>query len=162
MSDRSQGNVIQLEEIYDLKPIQCPQRGGINFPCVICKQCEIGDVTLTFGDGYLVENTVNSILIHIPLEMSEDVVEKAALDYLKAKLSEKVPPIQRGDWDEGDVAIMITNDMAKDLELVKNVENFLKEFPNQWRSLAVQAKRQLKTWADNNAKQLAHKYFREI
>ena len=162
MVDHKSGEVISLEELGSLNPIECPIRGKINFPCAICKQCDIGEVTLTFGDGYLAENTVNSVLYHISLDMRDDPVEKAALGLLKAQLSEKVPAIQKGEWDEGDLAILITDDMAKDENLVTGVAKFIQEFPQTWRMLAIEAKRSLATWAQTNAKQSLHKYFRDV
>lgn len=155
-------NLITLEELKNLKPIQCPSRGGVNFPCVICKECEIGAVTETFGSGYLAENTVNSVLFHISVDLRDDGVEEIALSFLKASLSKLVPIIQKGDWDEGDLAILITDEQAKDKVLVDNAAKFISDFPNQWRMLAVQAKRAITNFSDTNAKQLAHKYFQEL
>ncbi|MHA2249203.1 MAG: hypothetical protein ACXAD7_02520 [Candidatus Kariarchaeaceae archaeon] len=153
------GDLISLEEVSNLKSIECPKRGGINFPCAICKECDIGAVTLTFGDGYLVENTVNSILIHLELQMRDDQLEQIALGFLKAKLSEKIPAIQKGNWEEGDIAILLTNEMAKEVQLVNDVAKFIKDFPPTWRMLAIQAKRAITNWSETNVKQIGHKYF---
>ncbi len=150
------------QPVENLKAIECPQRGGINFPCAICQECEIGQVTLTAGDGYMIENTVNSILIHLELQVQDDPVEQAALKILKQRLSEKIPAIQRGSWELGDFQIMLTNDMVHDKQLVENVKRFMKEFPGQARQLMIGAKRAITRWSDNEVKQLAHRYFREI
>lgn len=155
------GDLINIEEVSTLKAIECPTRGGINFPCAICKSCEIGQVALTFGDGYLVENTVNSLLIHIELQMTDDDLERISLNYLKAKISENVPPIQKGNWEEGDLAILITNDMVSDVQLINDIAKFIKEFPPQWRRMAIEAKRTIKNWSDSSARQVTHEFFKQ-
>jgi hypothetical protein len=146
-----------------LKPIECPTRGYINFPCAICQECEIGVVDVQFEDGVLIENTVNSILIHLELPMrTGDAVERAALESLKAQLSEIISAIQKGTWEGGDFSILLTDELVKDKTLVSNIERFVAEFPQEWRRLSVEAKRKITEWAKNNSKQLAHKYFREV
>lgn len=159
--------VIELNVAQDferLKPIECPKRGLINFPCVICQECEIGEVTMTSGDGYMVENTVNSVLIHLELNIQpDDPLEKAALKSLKNSLSEKIPAIQRGDWELGEFQIMITNDMiSSDKLIVNNVSRFVEEFPRQFRQLMITAKRTLSNWSDKEAGKYAHLYFKEV
>ncbi len=156
-------SIINLEEITQIKPIECPNRGGINFPCVICKECDIGIASITLEDNYIVESTVNSVLIHMMLNMKEnDPVEKAALKMLKGQLSKLIPPIQRGDWDEGDLSILITTELIDDKDLLNNIDHFVKGFPTIWRKLAVEAKRALTKWSETNANSIAHQFFREL
>lgn len=150
------------QPIENLKAIECPQRGGINFPCAICQECEIGEVTMTVGDGFMIENTVNSVLIHMELAVqADDPIEQAALKILKQGLSEKVSAIQRGKWEMGDFQIMLTNDMITDKQLIEDVKKFMEEFPRQVRQMMIGAKRALTRWSDTEVKQLAHRYFRE-
>jgi len=157
--------VIELtlaQPLDNLAPIECPQRGDINFPCVICQECEIGEVIMTSGDGYMIENTVNSILIHMELGIQDDPLERAALQFIKNGLSEKIPAIQKGRWEMGEFQIMLTDSMVEDKELVDNVKKFMEEFPRQFRQMMIGAKRALSTWAEKETKQLAHRYFREM
>ena len=157
--------MIELElaqPLENLQPIECPTRGKINFPCVICQECEIGEVTMSIGTGYMVENTVNSILIHMELNLQDDPIEKAALQILKNGLTQKIPAIQKGEWELGDFQIMLTNDMVQDKELIQNVQTFMAEFPRQFRQLIIGAKRALTRWSENEVKQIAHKYFKEM
>jgi hypothetical protein len=158
-----ESNLLTLEHLADLKPIECPTRGYINFPCAICKGCEIGAVEITFEEGLLIEKTVNSILLHILLDKIEnDPLELLSLKFLKTSLSKIVPIIQKSDWEEGDLTIMLTDETKDDIELIQNVSNFLEGFPQSWRQMAVQAKRALTNWSNQNAKQLAHKYFKVL
>ncbi|OLS28301.1 MAG: hypothetical protein HeimC2_07930 [Candidatus Heimdallarchaeota archaeon LC_2] len=158
------GDALPLKILSEkLTPIECPTRGLINFPCAICQECEIGTVDVQFEDGVLIENTVNSILIHMELPMrGNDAVELAALEALKAQLSEKIAPIQKGTWEGGDFSILLTDELVKDKVLVSNIERFVAEFPREWSRLSVDAKRKITEWAKASSKQLAHKYFREI
>lgn len=157
------GDLIKLEMVDKLQPIECPTRGYINFPCAICQECEIGTVDVQMEDGLLIENTVNSILIHMELPMrDDDPVERAALISLKAQMSEKIAAIQKGHWEGGDFSILLTDELVKDKVLVANIERFISEFPREWSMLAVQAKRKITEWAKTSSKQLAHKYFREV
>jgi len=149
------------QPLENLKAIECPQRGGINFPCAICQECEIGEVTMTIGTGYTVENTVNSVLIHMELAVQDDPIEQAALKILKQGLSKKISAIQRGNWEMGDFQIMLTNDMVSDKQLIEDVKKFMEEFPSQVRQMMIGAKRALTRWSETEVKQLAHKYFRE-
>ncbi len=156
-------DLLTLEHVADLKPIECPTRGYINFPCAICKNCEIGAVELTFEEGVLIEKTVNSILVHLLLDKVEGhSLEKISLTFLKASLSKIVPIIQKSDWEEGDLTIMLTDDTKDDAELIQNVSNFLEGFPQSWRQMAVEAKRALTNWANQNAKKLGHRYFKVL
>ena len=154
--------LIELDRIDKLREIECPSRGNINFPCAVCQECEIGVVDVQMGDGVLIENTVNSILIHLELPIRDDAVEKAILLSLKSALSEKVPSVQKGTWDGGELSILITTDMINDKALISNIKSFLKGFPLEGRHLAIQARRALTDWAQKNSAQLAHKYFREL
>ncbi|MDH5401040.1 MAG: hypothetical protein OEY49_01005 [Candidatus Heimdallarchaeota archaeon] len=154
--------LITLKNLSELTPIQCPSRGNVNFPCVICKECEIGNVEITFGDHYLVENTVNSILIHINMDIQPDPLEKVALNLVKNDFSKKIPAIQRGDWEEGDIAIMITNDMIADSGMIQNLVKFIHDFPKQWRQISIDAKRQMNKWSATQVNQLSHRYFRGV
>lgn len=155
-----QSEIITAQELTQLKPIECPQRGGVNYPCVVCQECEIGEVTMTFGEGYLVENTVNSILIHLELPVQDDPLEKAVLKILKGQLSEKIPAIQKGDWEAGDLQIMLTDSMVRNPQLINDVGNFINQYPPQFRQFVIAAKRQLTTWSAKQSEQLAHKFFR--
>lgn len=155
------GDYIELVMIDKLKPIECPTRGFINFPCAICQECDIGVVDLQFEKGILIENTVNSILIHLELPIRDDPVEKAILSLLKAGLAAKISAIQKGDWEGGDISFLLTDEMAKNKELIENIRRFIYDFPGEWRQLAIGAKRQLKEWSESNANKLAHRYFKE-
>lgn len=156
-------DLLTLEYVADLKPIECPTRGYINFPCAICKSCDIGVVELSFEEGILIEKTVNSILVHILLDKIENnSLEKISLTYLKTSLSKIIPIIQKSDWEEGDLTIMLTDETKDDIELIQNVSNFLEGFPQNWRQMAVEAKRAMSNWANQNAKQLGHKYFKVL
>ena len=144
-------------------PGLCPSRGGVNFPCVVCKECEIGEVVLTFSEGVLIETTVNSVLIHLSLDMKDNqVFEKQALKSLKANISKIVPYVQKGDWEEGDLTIMVTDAKKDDAEMIEHINNFLVEFQIEWRKLAIEATRMFRDWSERIAKKLALKYFKEL
>lgn len=155
--------LIKLEDFKDLKPIECPTRGMINFPCVICKECDIGAVMLTFSEGVLIETTVNSVLIHLSLDIQDNqAFEKQALKALKANISKIVPYVQKGDWEEGDLTIMITDEKKDDETMIKHINNFLVEFQIEWRKLAIEANRMVRDWSERIAKQISLKYFKEL
>ena len=155
--------LIVAQPFENLKSIECPQRGGINFPCAICQECDIGEMTLTSGNGYVVENTVNSVLIHVELNIQkDDPLEQAALKALKNSLSEKVSFIQKGDWELGEFQILLSNDMIKNMEVIGQVESFIEDFPKQFRKLMIDAKRALTTWSEKEATAFAHKHFRNL
>ncbi len=154
---------ITLDDLKELKPIECPSRGQINFPCVICQDCEIGLAEETFGDGVLIETTVNSILVHLNLELKENTpMEKFVLGLLKTSLSKIVPYVQKSDYELGDLTIMITDDKKDDTELIKHINDFLSGFILRWRQLSIESNRMLKDWADRIGKQLAAQYFKEV
>lgn len=146
-----------------MKPIECPTRGKINFPCVICQECEIGMAEQNFGDGVLIESTVNSVLVHLNLELKENTpMEKYVLGLLKASLSNVVPYVQKGDFELGDLTIMITDDKKDDADMVDHINKFLTGFIIQWRQLSIESNRIMKDWADRIGKKLAAQYFKEI
>ncbi|MCY3410915.1 MAG: hypothetical protein INQ03_04675 [Candidatus Heimdallarchaeota archaeon] len=154
---------ISLEDLADMKPIECPQRGGVNFPCVICKECEIGESSLEFGDGVMIEKSVNSVLLHLSLHLKEgDPFEPFVLKLLKSSISKIVPYVQKGDWEEGDLTIMISDDKKDDAEMVEHINEFLNGFVVRWRQLSIESKRMLKDWSDRMGKQLALQYFKEF
>ena len=156
------GDYVELPMAEKLKPIECPTRGFINFPCAICQECEIGAVDLQFDKGILIENTVNSILIHLELPMrKDDPIEKSILDSLKAGLATKISAIQKGTWEGGDISFLLTDEMVKDKSLVENTRRFIYDFPGLWSQLAIEGKRQLTEWSKNNTNKLAHRYFKE-
>ncbi|MCH8906424.1 MAG: hypothetical protein IH840_04970 [Candidatus Heimdallarchaeota archaeon] len=156
-------DLISIELISKFEAIKCPMRGGINFPCVICQECEIGTVDIVIEDGVMIENTVNSMIIHLELPMREnDPIEQAALALLRQKLSEKLSVIQKGEWEGGEIAIMLTDGMKDDNILRQNVNKFIRDFPTEWRRLAIQAKRELTDWSEKHAKQIARAYFNKM
>ncbi len=156
MSDR----FIILEEWKELKPIECPQRGGINFPCVICRECEIGDVTTSFEEHLILESTVNSVLVHIDLGLKErnDDIEKFSLKRVKIGLSKAIPAIQRSDWEEGDITIMIDDEMAKDPVTLQKIHYFINTFHREWPRFASQAKQAFTKWETQLVREIKFDY----
>lgn len=153
-------DIIILEEWKNLKPIECPSRGGINFPCVVCRECEIGEVTTSFEEIIIVESTVNSILVHLDLGLAErdDDIEMFALKRLKQGLSKVIPAIQRSNWDEGDITIMIDDDMAKDPVTLQKVHYFINTFSKDWPRYATEAKQAFTKWETGKVKTIKFDY----
>lgn len=153
-------NFISIEEFKELKPIECPSRGGINFPCVICRECEIGSVMTTFEEDMLIETTVNSMLIHINLGVEErnDDIEKFALKRVKASLAKEIPPLQKGSWMEGDITIMVDDGMASDPVTVQKIQWLINTFPKQWPRHAIGAKQAFTRWESQLTKEISFNY----
>lgn len=145
-----------IDDFNSLKPIECPQRGGINFPCVICRECEIGEIKLEIIGNKIIEKTVNSILIHIELGMrKDDELEKFALKRLKAGLSKKHSWIQRSEWEEGDVTVMVDNNMAENEKSFNQIIHFLNFFPQNWRRYVTGAKQAFTKWENQSVKEIS-------
>ncbi len=151
------GEIITLEEFRILKPIECPSRGGINFPCAICRECEIGAVTQTFEENMLIESTVNSVLIHINLDLGDEF-ERFVLKRLKSELSKNIPQVQKGDWDEGDITILVDDALSQNEESLKKIEWLLWYLPNKWKQLAISAKQVFSKWENQTVKQIVFQF----
>jgi hypothetical protein len=151
---------ITIEEFKELKPIECPSRGGINFPCVICRECEIGTVMTTFEEDMLIETTVNSVLIHINLGIEErnDEIEKFALKRMKSSLSKEIPYLQKSSWDEGDVTLMIDDSVTSDQVNIQKIQYFINSFPKEWPRYAIGAKQAFSKWETQSTKEIAFNF----
>ncbi len=148
---------ITLEEFRNLRPIECPSRGGINFPCAVCRECEIGAVTQTFETDMLIESTVNSVLVHLNLDVSDEF-ERYVLSRLKSELSRHISAVQKGDWAEGDITIMVDNVMAEDEAELRKVEWLLSYLPQNWKQMAISAKQAFGKWEAQTVKQIVFNY----
>ena len=151
------GEIITLEEFRTLKPIECPSRGGINFPCAICRECDIGSVTQTFEENMLIESTVNSVLIHLNLEIGDEF-ERFVLKRLKSELSKQIPQVQKGDWDEGDITILVDDALSQNEEDLRKIEWLLWYLPNKWKQLAISAKQVFSKWESQTVKQIVFQF----
>ncbi len=149
--------ILHLQEFQSLKPIECPKRGGINFPCAICRECEIGEVEMLVEDNVVVEKTVNSIMIHLNLHVSDEF-EKYALSRMKSTLSKSIQIVQKSDWDAGDFTIMVDDNMVSNEETITKVFWLVDYFQNNWKKLAISAKQIFTNWENQTAKQISFSY----
>ncbi len=150
---------VTLEEFRSLSPIECPTRGGINFPCAVCRECEIGSVTQTFEEDMLIESTVNSVLVHLNLDVGDEF-ERFVLKRLKTELSKQIPAVQKGDWDEGDISILVDDALASNEDELKKIEWLLWYLPRNWKQMAISAKQTFSKWEAQTVKQIVFHYNR--
>ena len=136
---------MEFFEKVEFKPIECPKRGGIDFPCVICQECEIGTPEVILEGDMLIEKTVNSAIVSIPLELEDDFEEMMLKSYLE-KIGTKKSFIMKQPAEGYQVSFFIDSSMVKTRQQRKQVEEFILNFQRHWKSLLSRLKSLLNKW----------------
>ncbi len=129
----------------EFNPIECPKRGGIDFPCVICQQCEIGEVEVILEEDFLIEKTVNSAIISMLLKL-EDEFEEVLLGRFLQSLGSKTSLVMKKPMEGYQVSFFIDQNAIASLEKKRKTETFILDFPNMWKSAMTKAKSVLNKW----------------
>ncbi len=129
----------------EFKPIECPKRGGIDFPCVICQQCEIGEVEVILEEDFLIEKTVNSAIISMLLKL-EDEFEEVLLGRFLQSLGSKTSLVMKKPMEGYQVSFFIDQNAIASPEKKRKTETFIQDFTNMWKSAMTKAKSVLNKW----------------
>ena len=136
---------MEFFEKVEFKPIECPKRGGIDFPCVICQECEIGTPEIILEGDILIEKTINSAIISIPLELENDFEEVMLKSYLQS-VGSKTSFIMKKPAEGYQVSFFIDASMVRTKQQRKQIEEFIQGFERHWKSLLARLKSVLKKW----------------
>ena len=137
--------MLLIVRMFDLHQIQCPQRGGINFPCVICQACEIGKVESLFMNEIFIEKTVNSTFLSLNIELKDDFEELLLQSYLE-QIGNKTSFISKKPQPGFQVTFYIDEEMVKTQEQEEKIMKFIENFHNYWKSFVSRAKTYLNKW----------------
>ena len=129
----------------EFKPIECPKRGGIDFPCVICQQCEIGEVEVILEDDFLIEKTVNSAIVSMLLKLEEEF-EEVLLGRFLQSLGTKTSLVMKKPMEGYQVSFFIDQNAVASPEKKRKTEAFIQDFTNMWKSALTRAKSVLNKW----------------
>ncbi len=138
----------------EFNAIECPKRGGIDFPCVICQQCEIGAVEVILEEDFLIENTVNSAIVSMLLKL-EDEFEEVLLTRFLQSLGSKTSLVMKKPMEGYQVSFFIDQNAIATPEKRRKTEVFIREFPNMWKSAMTKAKSVLNKWERDAVQDIA-------
>ena len=105
---------MELNELLNFITVDCPQRGGINFPCVVCLSCKIGTegYQQTLLDNMFVETALNSAIISVDLGLESDF-EGILLKKLLVQLSRNSPYVLKEAQEGSDISFYLDYDMVQ-------------------------------------------------
>ncbi|MHA1910720.1 MAG: hypothetical protein ACTSYA_03400 [Candidatus Kariarchaeaceae archaeon] len=139
---------MELKELLSFKTVECPQRGGINFPCVVCMNCKIGTegYQQTMFDNMFVETSINSAIISVDLDLESDF-EGILLKKLLVQLSRNSPYVLKEAQEGSDISFYIDYDMVhQNPDIINKLSNIIHNFKSMMRQELTKGRGYVNKW----------------
>ena len=140
--------VMELKELLNFMTVECPQRGGINFPCIICLSCSIGTegYQQTMMENMFVETALNSAIISVDLHLESDF-EGILLKKLLVQLSRNSPYVLKEAQEGTDISFYLDYDMVhQNPEIINTLSNIIQNFKSLMRQELTKGRGYVNKW----------------
>ena len=139
---------MELKELLNFTTVECPQRGGINFSCIICQNCEIGTegYQQILLDNMFVETSINSAIISVDLGLESDF-EGILLKKLLVQLSRNSPYVLKDAQDGSDISFYLDYDMVQqDPDIINKMSDIISNFKSHMRQELTKGRGYINKW----------------
>ena len=139
---------MELKELLNFITVECPSRGGINFPCVLCLSCEIGTegYQQVMLDNMFVETALNSAIISVDLNLDSDF-EGILLKKLLVQLSRNSPYVLKEAQEGSDISFYLDYDMVQqNPELIETMSRIIQNFKSHMRQELTKGRGYVNKW----------------
>jgi len=143
----------KIREALKLTDFVCPKK-GINYPCVICKECPEMHLKQFFLKNGLVEKTRNSSLISLLLDI-KDPFDDMLLKRLSKSLYEKTGIVQKEPEPGFSITFYFTNALLEKIEDKEQLVKFISDFQHTFLAETISAKGMINKWERSTTKRLA-------
>jgi len=143
----------KIREALKLKDFVCPKK-GINYPCVICKECSDMDLKQFFIKNGLIEKTKNSSLISLLLDI-KDPFDDMLLKRLSKSLYEKTGIVQKEPEPGFSITFYFTNALLEKVQDIDKLVDFIADFQHTFLAATISAKGMINKWERSTTKRLA-------
>jgi hypothetical protein len=126
---------MELKELLSFITVACPQRGGINFPCIVCLACNIGTegYQQVMFDNMFVETSINSAIISVDLDLESDF-EGILLKKLLVQLSRNSPYVLKDAQEGSDISFYLDYDMVQqNPDIINTLSGIISNFKSLMR-----------------------------
>ncbi len=134
--------------MLNFKNVECPQRGGINFSCIICLDCEIGTegYQQVMLENMFVETSINSAIISVDLDLESDF-EGILLKKLLVQLSRNSPYVLKDAQEGSDISFYLDYDMVhQNPDLVNTMSRIIHNFKSMMRQELTKGRGYVNKW----------------
>ncbi|MHA1223392.1 MAG: hypothetical protein ACTSSG_04710 [Candidatus Heimdallarchaeaceae archaeon] len=142
----------KIREALKLESFICPQR-NINYPCVICKECQLMELKQYSLKNGFIEKTKNSSLISLILEL-RDPFDDMLLRRLSYSLSEATGIVQKEPEPGFSITFYISNALLEKIQDKSKLVDFIYNFQHTFLSETIAAKGALNKWERSTTKRL--------
>lgn len=139
---------MELKELLTFFSVECPQRGGINFPCIICLSCSIGTegYQQILIENMFVETALNSAIISVDLNLESDF-EGMLLKRLLVQLSRNSPYVLKEAQEGSDISFYLDYDMVQsNPEIVDKISYMIHNFKSLMRQELTKGRGYVNKW----------------
>ena len=143
----------KIREAMQLERYICPQR-GINYPCVICKDCRDMDLKQFPLKNGFIEKTKNSSLISLILEL-RDPFDDMLLKRLSTALFEGTGIVQKEPEPGFSITFYISEALLEKVQEREKLVNFIADFQHTFLSETISARSALNKWERSTSQRLA-------
>ncbi|MCG3220343.1 MAG: hypothetical protein H7641_03090 [Candidatus Heimdallarchaeota archaeon] len=141
-----------IREAMKLEKYICPQR-GINYPCVICKDCRDMDLRQFPLKNGFIEKTKNSSLISLILEL-RDPFDDMLLRRLSFALSEATGIVQKEPEPGFSITFYISEALMEKVQEPEKLVEFISDFQHTFLSETIAARSAINKWERSTTKRL--------
>ncbi|UJG43616.1 MAG: hypothetical protein K9W46_00190 [Candidatus Heimdallarchaeum endolithica] len=143
----------KIREAFNVSNFICPMK-GINYPCVVCKECQKMELKQYFLENGLIEKTKNSSLISLIIEI-KDPFDDMLLKRICKTLFKETGIVMSEPEPGFSVTFFITPALLEKVESKEDLIKFIKDFPHTFLTETISAKSALNKWERVTAKRLA-------
>ena len=141
-----------IREALKLEKYICPHR-GINYPCVICKDCRDMDLRQFPLKNGFIEKTKNSSLISLILEL-RDPFDDMLLRRLSFALSETTGIVQKEPEPGFSITFYISEALMEKVQEPEKLVKFIANFQHTFLSETIAARSAINKWERSTTKRL--------
>ena len=139
---------MELKELLSFMTVECPSRGGINFPCIVCLSCDIGTqgYQQTMLENMFVETSLNSAIISVDLNLDSDF-EGILLKKLLVQLSRNSPYVLKEAQEGSDISFYLDYDMLQqNPDLIDKMNDIIHNFKSHMRQELTKGRGYVNKW----------------
>lgn len=143
----------KIAKAFQIQSFTCPHKGGIEYPCVICKQCREMDLEQYVLKNGMVERTKNSSLISLTLDL-KDPFDDMLLNQLSSALAKDTGIIQNEAEPGFSITFYLTTVLLERVQEKNKLIDFIADFEHKFLTETIAARSALNRWKRQTTKRL--------